>query len=232
MDPRKLFVDSRLTGLCIYCGASPDSRDHCPSRVLLDDPFPADLPVVEACKSCNESFSADEQYLACLVECVLCGSAEPANVKREKIRRILEQNPKLTARIKQSERRDQEGKLYWEADPERVRNVVVKLARGHLAYQFGLPLRGEPDVVNYVPLVVMPENQISEFEAPESDSRILWPEIGSRAFKRASITTEGKVSNYWNVVQPGRYRYLVGHSSGDFVHLVLSEYLACRAIWS
>jgi hypothetical protein len=232
MDPRKLFVDSRLIGLCIYCGGSPDSREHCPSKVLLDDPFPADLPVVEACKPCNESFSADEQYLACLVECVLSGSTEPTKVKREKIRRILEENPKLSARIKQSERRDQEGKLYWEAEPERVRNVVVKLARGHLAYEFGLPLRGEPNVVSYMPLVVMPENQISEFEAPESDSKILWPEIGSRAFIRACITARGQVSNDWIVVQPHRYRYLVGQSDGDFVQLVLSEYLACRIVWS
>ena len=232
MDPRKLFVDTRLTGLCIYCGATPDSRDHCPAKVLLDDPFPAELPVVEACKSCNQGFPADEQYLACLIECVLCGSAEPANVNRQKVRRILEQNPRLTSRIKQSQRLDERGKVYWEVEPERIRNVVVKLARGHLAYEYGLPLRGNPDAVSFVPLVLMSENQLFEFEKPESDSRMLWPEIGSRAFVRACITAEGQVLNDWNVVQRQRYRYLVGQSNGDFVHLVLSEYLACRVVWS
>lgn len=232
MDPRKLFVDSRLTGVCIYCGGQPDSRDHCPAKVLIDEPFPADLPVVEACKSCNQSFSADEQYLACLIECVVSGSVEPATLGRRKIRRILEQTAMLAARIKQSERRDWNGTIYWEAEPKRVRNVILKLARGHLAYEFGLPLRGEPEVVSFMPLIAMSEDQVSEFEMPENDSRILWPEIGSRAFVRACIVGGDLVSNDWNVVQPERYRYFVGQSSGDFVHLVLSEYLACRVVWS
>jgi hypothetical protein len=86
--------------------------------------------------------------------------------------------------------------------------------------------------VNYVPLVVKPENQVSEFEAPESSSRILWREIGSRTFARACITPEGQVSNNWIVVQPHRYRYLAGQSAGDFVQAVFSEYLAWRVMWS
>src|SRR6185437_6788451 len=206
MEPPELFVDSRLTGLCIYCGGPPDSRDHCPAKVLLDEPFPADLPVVEACTSCNQSFSADEQYLACLIECVLCGSVDPAAHSRRKIRRMLGQNPKLAARIKQSERRGQDGSMYWEAQPERVRNVIVKLARGHLAYEFGLPLRGEPKFVSFMPFSAMSEDQISEFEVPENNSKILWPEIGSRAFVRARIVARELVPNGWIVVQPRRYR--------------------------
>ena len=74
MDPRKLFVDERLIGSCVYCGGAPDSRDHVPSKVLLDDPLPPDLPVVEACSTCNGNFSLDEEYLACFLECVFSGS--------------------------------------------------------------------------------------------------------------------------------------------------------------
>ena len=74
MDPRKLFVDERLTGKCIYCGRNPETRDHVPSRVLLDKPFPDNLPVVDACRTCNEDFSQDEEYLACLIECAICGT--------------------------------------------------------------------------------------------------------------------------------------------------------------
>ncbi len=37
MDPRKLFIDERLTGMCVYCGTRPDTRDTVPSKVLLDD---------------------------------------------------------------------------------------------------------------------------------------------------------------------------------------------------
>ncbi|TDP73113.1 hypothetical protein DES47_102859 [Roseateles toxinivorans] len=38
-DPGKLFVDDRLTGICVYCGTRPDTRDHSPSKVLLDEPY-------------------------------------------------------------------------------------------------------------------------------------------------------------------------------------------------
>ena len=49
MDPRHLFMDERLTGKCVYCGAQPETRDHVPSKVLLDEPYAAQLPVVGAC---------------------------------------------------------------------------------------------------------------------------------------------------------------------------------------
>lgn len=42
-DSQKLFVDIRPTGICVYCAAKPDTRDHCPSKVLLDEPYPANF---------------------------------------------------------------------------------------------------------------------------------------------------------------------------------------------
>ena len=42
-----------------YCGAYPDTRDHVPSKVLLDEPYPPDLPVIGACQRCNTSYSLD-----------------------------------------------------------------------------------------------------------------------------------------------------------------------------
>lgn len=66
MDPRHLFVDKRLTGICVYCGGEPSTRDHVPSKVFLDEPYPENnLPVVPACETCNNSFSLDEE-VCCL----------------------------------------------------------------------------------------------------------------------------------------------------------------------
>ena len=87
MDPRQLFVDERHGGICVYCGGKPTTRDHVPSKVLLDEPFPPDLPVVEACEVCNNGFSLDEQYLACLVEAIMCGTADATLIRRDKIKR-------------------------------------------------------------------------------------------------------------------------------------------------
>ena len=90
MDPRHVFVDQRLTGMCVYCGGTPNTRDHVPSIVFLDEPLPRDLPVVDACEKCNNGFSIHEQYLACLLECAIHGSVEPEHVKRDKVKNLSE----------------------------------------------------------------------------------------------------------------------------------------------
>ena len=69
------FVDERHKGWCIHCGTGIDpdrsSRDHVPSKCLLSRPYPDNLPVVEVCASCNESFSLDEEYLIAFTGAVL-----------------------------------------------------------------------------------------------------------------------------------------------------------------
>jgi len=231
MDPQQLFVDERLTGFCVYCGSTPDTVDHCPSKVLLDEPFPPDLAVVEACAKCNNSFSMDEQYLACLVESALCGTADPDLVSRQKIKRILADTPALEARLNDHKSLDESGNLLWGVDVERVRRVVLKLARGHIAYELSVPKLDEPDCVNFAPLVLMSDKQRAAFESPGDRVRELWPEIGSRAFIRAAKPLAGPQSDEWIIVQPGRYRYIVAQSGGDLVQMVLSEYLACQVVW-
>jgi hypothetical protein len=38
MNPEHyLFVDERLLGTCAFCGGTPGTRDHVPSKILLDD---------------------------------------------------------------------------------------------------------------------------------------------------------------------------------------------------
>lgn len=111
MDPRHLFVDERLTGMCVYCGREPTTSDHVPSIVLLDGPYPANLPVVDACYDCNQSFSIHEHYVACLIECALTGAIDPAGVELDKVRQILEKNPRLRTRLYKSRRKDERGNL-------------------------------------------------------------------------------------------------------------------------
>src|SRR5690348_7164381 len=98
------YGDKRVLAFCTFCGGETGTRDHCPSRVLLDEPFPANLPVVPACAACNTSFSADEEYLACLISSVLAGSTDPDAAPRAKTRRLLATKPALRARIEQARR--------------------------------------------------------------------------------------------------------------------------------
>lgn len=235
MDPKHLFLDSRFTGTCVYCGGNPDTRDHVPSKVLLDEPYPPDLPVVGACKKCNESFSLDEQYLACFIECVMCGDTDTVSLQRPNIKRILDENPTLQHKIKNSRREVDYGGIRWEPESERFRNVILKLAHGHVAFEL-YPKITEPTEVSFAPLSELTEQQ-SEFfiDIPVRDIDLL-PEIGTRAFKRAFLAYETNQTPFlfcedWIVVQPGRYRYKVAETDRMIVRMVLSEYLACEVVW-
>jgi len=231
MDPRHLFMDQRLRGMCAYCGALPNTRDHVPPKVLLDEPYPPELPVVEACETCNVSFSLDEQYLACFIETVLSGTVEPSEIGRAKVRRILSENVALASRIEASRKRDREGNLIWEPEIGRVHNTMIKLARGHAAYEL-YPQFDEPIEVGIAPLPVMSDDEITKFESGGEGSFHGWPEIGSRAFVRAcGNSPDGfEQRDNWVVVQPGRYRYAVDEVPFR-VRMILSEYLACQVVW-
>lgn len=70
MDQLTDIADTRLINGCIYCGGAAETRDHVPSRILLDPLYPENLSVVGSCESCNQGFSRDEQYLVCLLEAI------------------------------------------------------------------------------------------------------------------------------------------------------------------
>lgn len=227
-------MDQRLAGKCAYCGGVPDTRDHVPSRVLLDEPFPPQLPVVDACAACNQSFSLDEQYLACFLECVLAGTTEPCDVQRSTVARMLRELPALRSRLAASRRTNEEGTIVWQPEVDRVRRVVTKLALGHMAYEL-YPRHEDPTAVFFAPLSTLGESQSGAFEDTPFRDIGVWPEIGTRAFMRTVIAT-GQESmptphgEAWIVVQANRYRYIV-ESDESKVRIVLSEYLACQVAW-
>lgn len=229
MDPRKLFADDRMLGACVYCGGSPDTRDHIPSRVLLDEPFPDNLPVADCCQSCNTGFSLDEEYLACFIDCVIAGSTSPDEVERPKVSRILTETPSLAARIAASETPDSNDQQLWKPEVERVHNVILKLARGHVAYELSLLQIVDPLAITCAPIATCSDHFVQQFLSPQETP--LWPEIGSRAFIRACKQFPAVGTDHWHVVQPGRYQYLVSQADGLFVRILLSDYLACEVRW-
>jgi len=175
------FSDERLRGGCAYCGASPDTRDHVPSRVFLDEPYTCNLPVVPACRECNDSFSLYEEYLACLLGCVLAGSTSPTDVSLEKIRRLLSGKPALASRL--DETRDEvDGVTIFQVEEDRVRNVVLKLARGHVLHEFSEPGMENPSELSLVPIPLFDPDSRNAFECVTAPA--VWPEVGSRAMQR------------------------------------------------
>lgn len=220
--------DERVLAGCIYCGAFPDSRDHVPSRVLLDEPYPENLPAVPSCRACHESFSLDEEYLAALVDCVAVGSVEPSEHHREKIRSILERKPALASALEKARSVDPaSGGVVFEPNFSRIRNVVLKLARGHAAFELHSPEDEEPARVSIAPIGLLDDEARTSFEAPPDVC--LYPEVGSRAMFR--MFEQGVPSPSWIVVQPDRYRFLASPGLTLLVRIVIGEYLACEVAW-
>jgi hypothetical protein len=232
MNPKHLFADERLGFGCVYCGRAPNTRDHVPSRVLLDDPLPDNLPVVPACNECNNGFSTDEEYFACFLECVLTGATSPSDCRRENVKRKLSEKPLLASRVLSSAQ-NIDGGLVWTPEVGRVQSVVLKLARGHAAYELGTPQLDEPETIEFVPLSTLSPKQRADFEGVDAGGLRGWPEIGSRAFFRAcGAPPFNDQCGPWITVQPGRYRYSVDEHGGVTVRIVLADYLACRIVWS
>jgi hypothetical protein len=243
VDQLKDFADERLLQGCIYCDSGKkETTDHVPSRVLLDPPFPTNLPVVRACYACNNGFSKDEEYLACLIECVIVGTTDPNSIQRPSIANRLRRSPVLRSRI-ETARSVVDGNVVFVAEEARVHNVLLKLARGHAAFELSLSFRREPTLLMWWPMSMMTEEQRDSYDTPHVTE--LFGEVGSRGMQRllvTQVTLESEagessglnlVINDWVDVQEGRYRYLaIDDHCGVKIKIVLSEFLACEVSWA
>ena len=241
MEQLQDYSDERLLLGCIYCGAQGNTREHIPSRVLLDKPYPENLHVVEACRPCNNGFSKDEEYLACLIEAVIAGSTDPAEIERPSIAALLKRSITLRSRL-DSCKTVENGRPVFTVEHERVGRVLRKLARCHAAYELKQECREEPVSAWWQPMEMLSEPFLEQFNAPHAIQT--YGEIGSRGMQRLRVAEiklaglsggEGSlhlVLNDWVVVQEGRYRYQAIDDLGLVrVKIVISEYLVSEISW-
>ena len=230
MQQFKCYGDRRNKGFCVHCGGPDETDDHVPSKVLLDEPYPENLPVVPACSKCNAGFSLDEEYFACLIECARTGSVD--TVERPKVRRILSDRPALSERLKQARTVSDSGAVNYGCEAERIKRVVLKLARGHAAYELSEQRCGDPSHFMAAPLHTLSSEARSHFEEVPSSSAL--PEVGTRAMQRVVVLAAWNttIDDGWIEVQAGRYRYFaVADGAAVMVRIVVGEYLACEVIW-
>lgn len=240
------YGDPRLLLHCVYCGGGTATRDHVPSRILLDEPYPENLPVVLACSECNSGFSLDEEYFACFVDMYHEAIAPEQHVPRPKIARILRDKPLLKDMLERS-RCEVGGSISFAIDTQRVRNVLLKLARGHAAFDLDEHLKEESATVALFPLADLDPATRECFET--APAVVVFPEVGSRAMQRMSVVSvtlesvaepsrvleqQVLLEPSWMEVQPGRYRYLATapEPGSVIVRMVLSEVVGCEAVWS
>lgn len=235
------FADDRLIRGCVYCGGSADTRDHVPSKCLLERPYPENLTVVGCCYDCNQGFSKDEEYFVCLIESVLCGSIDPEKIERSSVAKIMQKSPALRKRIEDS-KTEVNGQIAFIPEFERIQNVMLKLARGHATFELSQPCRMEPDHFWCGVLSSLPEENQEAFNSVHFQHN--FGEVGSRNMQRLMVTQmtvmsengeEQNISmliNDWIDVQDDRYRFIAIDDMGTFViRIVIAEYFACEVAW-
>lgn len=226
----KTFSDTRLDTQCAYCGSYPENRDHVPSRILLDRPFPDNLPVVPSCVKCNSGFSLDEAYFACLIECVICGTTEIDKLTREVIKNTLKYSSRLRERLEKAINNDN-GEITFKIEIERVENVLLKLAFGHLKYENSETEFEKPEQVWFKPIYLMTEDEKQYFFSISEKQKS--SEVGSRAMQRVYLNENGIPTENWNHLQEGIYSYLVSISFDvSIVRILIRNYLACEIKWT
>ena len=189
--------------------------------------------MVAVCRQCNKGFSKDEEYFRLFLHSVLVGSTDPERHTDSNVARGLRRHKGLRKRIQQS--RCEQLTLWggvecsWTPEIERINRVVAKNARGHVLYEFGVPVEGEPDCVTAEPLQRMTPEMKSVFSHGELRSA-LCPEVGCRMMTR--LIRGEDIKDGWIVVQDGIYKYWVDYWGGGMrVRSVLYEYLGTVVCW-
>jgi hypothetical protein len=203
MNINDVFGDVRQDLHCLYCGDVPTTREHIPSKVLLNDPFPNNLFIVEACQRCNQEFSLDEEYFACALECIRVGSAELKDIQRDKVRRVLAHHESLRQRLNDSFNAD---KSEFNIEVSRFDNVITKLAKCHIRYENHDPAMDKPTTVVWRFVSELSSKEIDNFLSPIPLT--LLPEVGSRLLNRVAFRNDLSES-IWITVQPNVYSYCV-----------------------
>jgi len=171
----------------------------------------------------------DEEYVACFLECVVAGSVQNAMNSRPKVAKILGRKPPLAKRLELARTETADG-VQWTPETGRIRNVVVKLARGHIAFEQNEPQLHSPARVTIIPLQLLTTQQLKDFEIGIGEGNtVSWPEVGSRAMLRLIEGGDDMDDYGWITVQSGLYRY--NALSFGTVKIVLREYLIAVVNW-
>lgn len=215
--------------MCSYCGATSDTRDHVPSKILLEEPYPENLPVVPCCHKCNQGFSLDEEYFACAIECIIQGTTDIEFLNRQKIKSILLNKPSLKNRIENSFLID-DGNKYLQIDLPRFEKIMIKLAKGHLKFENSEPQFENPTSIVFKSLHEMQENEEEDFFSFSRLDKIT--EVGSRGSQNMLIVNRQHALSHWIIVQEGAYQYIVSETGGvKMVRILIWNYLAIEVIW-
>lgn len=178
------------SNICLYCGGKSETRDHIPTRGLLNKPYPNNLMTVPSCKKCNNSFSKDEEYLIILL--ITISDSHTLSEKQEsngKLDRAIDRKPLLYDSLIDTLTIGGNGKVFINIEQERVGRIVSKIACGIYSKEFK----------QVRPLVEF--NRVKTFSIDNHS------EITNKLL--SILQSEHFASNKWTVVQKDVFSYTI-----------------------
>lgn len=122
---------------CVYCDRKATTNDHVIPRCLLEKPYPPNLISVPSCRACNAGFKTDEEYfLAVMAQSGFVPSLMSKVDKDGVVDRMLQQSAGLDARITNSLRVGDDGRVFIIPDEVRIANVTRKVAFGLYCHRY------------------------------------------------------------------------------------------------
>lgn len=233
---------------CVYCGKVSNTREHAPSRVFLSEPYPQEnLPVLPACRECNNGFSNDELYTAVYIDSVKYLSGYSASLSEKNQQRIYQNSAFLDAQ-------NDLNRYYNDEDfpvRDRVVRILTKLAVCHMVYELSEGYAVDdgcirPTTVSYSFGFDMTKEQKDEFDGfiLMNDKKV--PEIGSRVFDKIFVLEPilQRVDNgeqtgmpflimNWSDIQEHNYRYIAWLENDQTFHvkIVISDFLYAEVVF-
>lgn len=227
--------NKRFNSTCIYCRTNvANSREHLPSRIFLDTPYPEEYSIVPACEKCNGSFSSDEVYVSSFIDKLRSALSNNAFPLREKTISAINHDKEL-AKILNEQIRTENGKILVNYVTESFLKILIKLAKGHLCQDQDKVFESDCLVeVNFKFKPDLSKDEIYQFEELPSVDKS--SECGSD-FTHGLLIIEGlgltsQVFVPWNEVQDGNYRYLTYLDHNNYVvRIVICETLFAEVLY-
>lgn len=231
---------------CIYCSSRADTREHCPSKIFLNNPLPYELPTLPACKKCNNNFSEDELYVGVLLELLIsnindCRELSTRTQSRIESRVSAQEAYRECLNIINGKRRIKDS---------RIENIIEKLAIGHCIYELseGFNIGNKSFEATKIEFEMKDDlwpDKLKNFHGIYNITNTILPEIGSRIFDKIfvleaniqAINSTDKLRPKglfldWTVVQEKNYRYICYRDGENiWVRIVMKETFFAYALF-
>lgn len=230
-DWQKPYVEKskRFDSFCIYCSKNADTREHIPSQVFLDEPYPDDMAVVPACFCCNNGYSSDEEYLACYLDVLRCDVNNGNMGLRVKTINAFKHSSVFEMSIRKTISKEN-GIIKTQCPNDKIERVIAKLTIGHLANFYDKQADEFSMEISFSFSPLLSNDEMANFEEVKEIQKV--DGLMSDGIENILVLqgSDGTATAFmpWIDVQPGNYRYQTYYDDDVdeiVVKIVLFEFL-------